>query len=109
MPDCLRSSLRKHLDLTSQRFQIGKPEKANRHSTIYAAWLTFSDADLRTCSEVVGMAKKQEPEEKARWEIRKGRKVWLASPLKNCGYPESTLKSLRSKGFKLYKDGKIVE
>jgi hypothetical protein len=55
------------------------------------------------------MAKKQEPEEKARWEIRKGRKVWLASPLKNCGYPESTLKSLRSKGFKLYKDGKIVE
>lgn len=109
MPDCLRSSLRKHLDLTSQRFQIGKPEKATPRSTIFAVWRTFSAAIRRICSEVVGMAKKQEPEEKARWEIRKGRKVWLASPLKNCGYPESTLKSLRSKGFKLYKDGKVVE
>lgn len=55
------------------------------------------------------MAKKHETEEKARWEIRKGRTVWLASPLKNCGYPPETLKSLRSRGFKLYKDGKVVE
>ena len=58
--------------------------------------------------EVV-VTEKKGSEKKSRWEIRKGRKVWLASPLKNCGYSESTLKSLRSKGFKLYKDGKLVE
>lgn len=55
------------------------------------------------------MAKKQEVvKTNDRWEIRKGRTVWLSSPLKNCGYSEETMESLRKRGFRLYCNGKPV-
>lgn len=43
------------------------------------------------------------------WEIRKDGKTYVSSGLKNCGYPETALKSLRQKGYDLYHNGKEVK
>ena len=42
------------------------------------------------------------------WEIRKGGRVWVSSPIKNCGYSPEALKSLQRAGYKLYHNGKPV-
>lgn len=37
------------------------------------------------------------------YEIRKDGRVWVSSPLPDCGYPADQLRSLRAHGFKLHK------
>lgn len=39
------------------------------------------------------------------WEIRKDGKIYVSSSLKNCGYPELALKSLRQNGYELFHNG----
>ena len=43
-----------------------------------------------------------------RWEIRKGRTVYVVSHLEDCGYTDAALESLRKAGYSLYKNGKCV-
>ena len=49
-------------------------------------------------------------EEKApdRWEIRKGRTVYVVSHIEDCGYTDAALESLRKAGYSLYKNGVCV-
>ena len=37
------------------------------------------------------------------YELRRDGKVWVSSPVPNCGYDPSTLRSLRDHGFRLHK------
>lgn len=53
------------------------------------------------------MAKKEKKAD--RWEVRKGRKVWLASPIPFCGYDEQIKASLKKKGFRFYCNGKAAD
>lgn len=40
------------------------------------------------------------------YEIRKGKKVYVSSNVKNCGYSMSTLKNMEKHGYHLYKNGR---
>ena len=40
------------------------------------------------------------------WEMKKRGSVGVVSTAPNCGYSEATLRSLRERGWHLYKDGK---
>ena len=40
------------------------------------------------------------------WEIRKGGKAVVSSPVKNCGYSDETLRQLQRAGYRLYLNGK---
>ena len=40
------------------------------------------------------------------WEIRKGGKAIVISPVKNCGYSDETLRQLQRAGYRLYLNGK---
>ena len=37
------------------------------------------------------------------YEIRRDGKVWVSSPIPNCGYTAQELRSLRDHGFRLHK------
>ena len=37
------------------------------------------------------------------YELRRDGRVWVSSPLPDCGYDPATLRSLRSHGFRLHK------
>ena len=37
------------------------------------------------------------------YEIRKDGRVWVRSPIPNCGYSDRELNSLRAHGFRLHK------
>lgn len=38
-----------------------------------------------------------------RYEIRRDGKVWVSSPIPNCGYSAQELRSLRANGYRLHK------
>ena len=42
------------------------------------------------------------------WEIRKGKVVWVSSPMERCGYDDAALAALKKAGYKLYCNGKEV-
>lgn len=37
------------------------------------------------------------------YELRRDGRVWVSSPVPDCGYDRGTLRSLREHGFRLYK------
>lgn len=43
------------------------------------------------------------------WELRHREKAGVISPIKNCGYTDAELASLRKCGYRLYHDGKAVK
>ena len=38
-----------------------------------------------------------------KYELRRDGRVWVSSPIPDCGYDKHTLRSLRDHGFRLYK------
>lgn len=44
----------------------------------------------------------------AEWQVKKNGRAVVSSPVKNCGYDEATLQSLKQAGYSLYLDGKCV-
>ena len=42
------------------------------------------------------------------WEIRKGKVVWVSSPMERCGYDDAALAALKKAGYRLYCNGKEV-
>ena len=43
------------------------------------------------------------------WEIRKDKKVVVASNIEKCGYDKKTLASMKKAGYVLYKNGKVYK
>lgn len=64
---------------------------------------TDSSAPLRFAQNDGG-----EAEALDRWEIRRGRTVYVVSHLEDCGYTDAALESLRKAGYSLYKNGKCI-